>query len=279
MKKWIGLAVVIAVLIQACDKVYPPYMETNNTPTPTDSVVQKVIIEEFTGHLCPNCPEGSEVAHQLEHLYPGRVFIISIHAGYFANLQSPNYLTDYRCATGNELYNVFQPQSYPIAMINRISRNGSMLVNKDGWAPLVDSLIHTTPTIKIRSTKQFNPSTSTLQASLDFIFLQNTNKKIMWCAYITEDSLVSYQKNNNSAIGPTPDIPNFPHNDVLRGSINGTWGDTLISTPVMAGDTIKKSFQYSFGAVSWNLNQTHIIVFVYDLDTKQILQAEKFSVK
>lgn len=279
-KKFASLLLMTVVLFHACDIVEPPYVETKPNPVVSDSAVQKVVIEEFTGHLCPNCPDGAKVAHELEQLYPGRVIIISIHAGYFANLQSPNYLTDYRSTVGNELFNYFQPTSYPIAMINRINKNGSPLIPKDAWAPLVDSLVHTTPTIRIMYEKQFNQTSSMLQATIRFYFLQSIPNKLMWCAYVTEDSLVSYQKNNNSNLGPVPDIPNYRHDHVLRASITGTWGDTLISTPTFAGDTIIKTIQYSFSSsTSWKIDNTHVVIFVYDPTTKHIIQAEKFSVK
>jgi len=279
MKTWLVILMVLVVFFQSCDEVEPPYTEANQSPEVADSAIQKVVIEEFTGHLCPNCPEGAKVAHQLEQMYPDRVIIVSIHAGYFANLQSPNYLTDYRCSTGDDLFNVFQPISYPTAMINRISRNGSPLLEKDAWAPLVDSLIHTSPTIRISYEKQYNSTTSTLQATIHFIFLQNIEEKTMWCAFITEDSLISYQKNNNSSLGPVPDIADYQHNNVLRGSVNGSWGDTLSIDPVQAGDTISKTFQYSFASSPWNINNTHIVVFAYESTTKRILQVNKFPVK
>ncbi|MCX7697775.1 MAG: Omp28-related outer membrane protein [Bacteroidales bacterium] len=276
MKKNIIVFGLAMILMVGCDIVEPPYVETL-PPSPTDSVVQKVLLEEFTGHLCPNCPEAAEIAHQLQLMYPNQVIVISIHAGYFANLQSPNYMTDYRTSVGNDLHNFFGVSSYPIGMINRIERNGIRLFDKNAWASIIDSMIHTTPKIKISYQKQFNISSSTLQATIEFKILSNIDHPLMWCVFFTEDSLISYQKNNNPNIGPTPEIPNYSHDHVLRGAAFGTWGDTLTSIPSPNGTIINKNLNYSFASSSWNLNHVHLIVFVYNPANYQILQVEKFS--
>lgn len=95
MKKILSLIFLVIIALAGCDKVEPPYTQQNtNTDTTINNNVKRVLIEEFTGHLCPNCPEASHIAENLQQLYPGKITIIAIHSGNFANLVSPNYMTD-----------------------------------------------------------------------------------------------------------------------------------------------------------------------------------------
>ncbi len=56
------ISIIILYIFVSCDKVEPPYIEnpviidTNN-----NEGTKRVLIEEFTGHLCPNCPEAAHI--------------------------------------------------------------------------------------------------------------------------------------------------------------------------------------------------------------------------
>ena len=47
----------------------------------TESVVKNVLLEDFTGQRCVNCPRGSEVIEQLQEAYPERLIAVGIHGG------------------------------------------------------------------------------------------------------------------------------------------------------------------------------------------------------
>ena len=51
---------------------------------------RNVVIEEFTGINCPNCPDGHVVANNIMDAYPGRVWAVNIHAGNYAPMYYPN---------------------------------------------------------------------------------------------------------------------------------------------------------------------------------------------
>ena len=56
--------------------VYPqPKFEGNANTT------RNILLEDYTGHKCPNCPNAASAASALENDNPGRVFVASIHTG------------------------------------------------------------------------------------------------------------------------------------------------------------------------------------------------------
>ena len=63
MKKNILYGVIIGFLtiLYSCDVIEGDYMTSGTTNLgDTTSVVKKVLIEDFTGHRCPNCPSATQ---------------------------------------------------------------------------------------------------------------------------------------------------------------------------------------------------------------------------
>ena len=76
---------------------------------------RNVLIEEFTGRKCINCPSGHIQAKAIEEAYPGRVWAINLHGGYYSSLDYPNLNT----AICDTIGMYFNPVSFPSAIVNR----------------------------------------------------------------------------------------------------------------------------------------------------------------
>jgi len=75
-----------------------------------------VLVEEFTGIDCVNCPAGSEKLEVLSRQNPGKIIIVGIHARFFAREHDG---FDLRCTDGESLETYFGPVSgYPASSIN-----------------------------------------------------------------------------------------------------------------------------------------------------------------
>ena len=104
----------------------------------TKEVTNKnVLIEEFTGRKCINCPIGHIEAKAIEEAYPGRVWAINLHGGYYSSLDYPNLNTPI-CDT---LGMYFNPNMFPSALINRQT---STTLNNLQWRAAVDEEIQKT---------------------------------------------------------------------------------------------------------------------------------------
>ncbi|MPM39053.1 hypothetical protein SDC9_85684 [bioreactor metagenome] len=275
------VAVIASFAFAACDVIEPPYTDEHNGPDPEDTVKRKILLEDYTGHQCPNCPGAAIIAHQLMEMYPEQIVLVTVHAGYFANLASPNYMTDFRCTTGNDLNTYFGVDliGNPNGTINRKEFSGSCIVGPDDWSSKISELLLNAPDADINIVRTFNEGTSEVDLTANVDFLNNFSNPVMISAYLTEDSIVDYQKNNDPAIGTTPDIADYVHMHVLRGSINGTWGDTLSATGASAGTQLSKQFDYTVSNANWNKDHMHIVVFIYDATTLEVIQTEEIKLK
>ena len=86
-----------------------------------------VLIKDFTGARCVNCPAAAEHAHNLQHqLDEDHIFIMSVHAGYLAQpLGSfPDFLTD----EGTEWYN--NNNSNPLFTVDHVALTEGNTLNE-----------------------------------------------------------------------------------------------------------------------------------------------------
>ena len=98
-----------------------------------------VLIKDFTGARCVNCPAAAEHAHNLQHqLDEDHIFILSVHAGFQAQPlgQFPDFLTD----EGTEWYN--NHDSNPLFTVDHVAlTEGNTLNEAQIDAPVADALL------------------------------------------------------------------------------------------------------------------------------------------
>ena len=46
-------------ILSSCEVVEGPYQNEINSNGSSETVLQKILIEDFTGHTCRNCPEAA----------------------------------------------------------------------------------------------------------------------------------------------------------------------------------------------------------------------------
>lgn len=96
---------------------------TGQTLVSTAVESRNVVLEEFTGIYCVNCPDGHDRANAIKVEHPDDFFIINHHTGYFATPQDdidPNFVTIY----GASLAQRSQLTGLPAGTINRHSFPG-----------------------------------------------------------------------------------------------------------------------------------------------------------
>lgn len=269
------LILAVITFFIACDKIDAPYKEIHNNGTDTTTYVQKVLIEDFTGHRCGNCPRAHEKLHELISIYGNRIVGLALHSGFFANPLPPNYPADFRTTEAEEIANTFGVTQWPIGMVNRTSYNGSILLAHDAWSEAVANLINQTPKAHIAIQSAYQIATGKVDASVTIKLLQNIDVPIKLCVFLTEDSIISAQTDYD--VNPNL-IPNYVHMHVFRASFNGTWGNELSLTGKQMGDTIVRTFNLNWNS-AWVKKNTKVVAFIYNANDNSVIQAEQVSVQ
>lgn len=281
MNKIINAFLILVITsIIACDEIDPPYEETP-TPGPVDTLpVHKVLLEDFTGHTCGNCPYAAQEALNIANApkYAGKIVIVSTHIGFFAEPANSGLFTyDFRTQAGNEIDQQFQidARGLPKGMINRNNFTfPDPILNYTSWSTAVDSAVKMPADLKIEIEKEYNENTRALNATINLTYYNEGNKDHQLVVYLLEDSIVKPQRFYN----PDRDEPSFVHRHVLRGAFNSSLGDPLtVNAIIQPGTKFSKSYVKTLNA-DWDEKHCSIVAFVHDIQTKKVLQVEELHV-
>ncbi len=263
-----------SILWSGCDIVEAPYIVDRDTELPDDDeVVRKFLLEEFTGHQCPNCPPGSQEAKMLKDFYGDRLIIVSIHAGWFANTSAGYFSYDFTTPEGEALRSYFGVEQNPVALINRVEFEGTMLLGPTAWGSALAVLADSEPAFSINI--EAEKSGNSYELSVDVKALEDLQLEYYLVALVIEDGIISPQKVNASPEYPDGIILDYEHNHVLRRGINSIWGDKLNEQGVNAGDIFQRDYTFS-PDTEWITENCHIVVYVMS-QTLEIMQVEEVS--
>lgn len=267
----------LVLIWQACDKIDSPYVKpTGGGIIDPGDIAKVVLIEKFTGHRCPNCPDMAERIKALQNTYDKQIVVVSVHAGFFATPLGDVFSVDYRTAEGTELDQFFGigQEGYPKGLLSRTAfGTPDFLLGSDQLAGRVAEVLEEDPTLKLEINPSYSAGDRTINIEVDVSILESMQRKLLLSVFITEDSIVSPQKDK------TETVHDYVHRHVLRASVNGTWGENLSDgNEIHPGTSFRKTYQSTIFE-HWNDEHCAIIAFVYDADTYEVLQAAEVKVR
>jgi hypothetical protein len=286
MKKLFFYSMLLSLIFLTthCDKIEKPYTEDNNqidTSKIPDfpvlgNVIQKYLLEDFTGHLCVNCPQAHAIADTMKMAMGDTLVVIAIHSGNYAKPIASPFDADFRTEMGDLITSDFNITNYPSGMISRKEFNGDRKLDRTTFKASMESIVRQAPTIGLQIIAA-DSSADSINVFVKTTFLSAMDKNLKLYVVLIENGIISAQKNNYSAIGTTPEILNYEHKHVLRTNINPKEGNVIakVGTPVAKDESVIKGYTLYLSGKSWNLDNCDIIAFVVDSDTKEILQVEE----
>ena len=155
------------LFVLSCDEI-PPIISSIE-PEEVTETTRQVLIEEFTGIRCVNCPAGSQAIEDLIDIYGDRLVVISIHSGFFAN-PYPESQIDFRMPESEAILNfIGPPVGYPTASIDRKIFPGEQDLQLEGrnkWAGFVAQQLETTPKISMEINSTYSDSDRSLSVEV-----------------------------------------------------------------------------------------------------------------
>lgn len=258
----------LGVLLGSCEEI-PPTI----TPCQTDRVV---LVEEFTGIDCVNCPIGAEKLKNIAEQNPGKVIVVGIHAGYFAG-EHNGFSLNCDDSDALEAQYLGPVSGYPSATVNRKVFEGESdhVTGLNKWAGHIGQELCERAMVDINITPTFSDANRKLSVVVDVVpkdFVTTVAAEdIALTIMITENNIVGYQKTPNGI-----DL-NYVHEHVLRDvlSINYS-GDVVYSKGSALSATQKAITDYTL-PTGWKADNCYLVAFVHykGANNKTILQAVK----
>ncbi len=242
------LAVLYTVSLQA---------QTIVSTTPSN---RNVVLEEFTGVKCPNCPDGHRVANLISEQNPDRIFQVNLH-GYTPTIP------DYRVPDGTTIIYYFQPTFYPSAQINRQAFTGGegpqgTVLDRYFWGSKTDSVLAAPSCVNVAAHSVIDFDTRELTVLVEVYYTGNAQQSTNNLTVMLLQNDILGAQDGGSTYNPAQmENGKYIHMHMLRDVISntGAFGDPI--SPTTAGSFISKSYTYQ---IPDSIN--HVYVDLYNLD-------------
>lgn len=209
---------------------------------------RSVLIEDFTGQSCTNCPDAHQVIHDLQAQYGTQVIAVAIHAGHFGIAEGSNpKVVGLMQEDGNEYANHWNVVTYPAGVINRTSS----IIKHTDWAAYTRTALIGEPTIQIALSSNLSTDGTTLSIETEITSQTDFEGKLQ--LWITESNITAPQLQAGTL------VPNYIHNHVYRASVNGLWGEGIALT----ADTPYQTTHPITLRDNWDISNLSIVAFVY----------------
>jgi hypothetical protein len=269
---------IVAGLMAACDRIEGPYIIPHEVedvtvefpPLDPSSVFRKLLIEEYTGHYCPNCPDGHDELDRLHTIFGDTLVMVGIHAGALAAPQAthPEFSYDFRTDVGNELRTFFNIDGIPVAIINRYPS----IVSPARWQTKLTAEDRT-PMAAIQLINQYDAS-GMLKVNAKVTMLADYPNALRLSLFLVEDNVIKPQLKHSET------ILDYSHKHVLRAGLNGTFGDLLTADGILQKD---EAYTYghsiAFAGHDWNPDNCSVVAILHDKANGKVLQVEQLRVK
>ncbi len=256
-----------ALMMTGCDNVEDgPGRFEKKDRIESDRVV---LVMEFTGQRCPNCPQGAQSVNDMYAAYPENVIAVALHP-------YDHILTDYlgvqdpglRSEEATVMYNYYKPDGFPAAVFN-----GTIMDSSTGaWNGTFRKELIKKPQAEIELSRSYDETSRELKVRYSINYLDNVQTETNIQVWITESGIVAPQINE----GTPKLIPNYVHNHVLRASMTGDWGESLGDSHKY-GEVVHGEASYTLPA-EWDAEKCHVVAFVQRVSDKYVLQAGEVEV-
>lgn len=247
------------ILLTSCDEV----KENERYIDMGEITAQRtVLLEEFTGQYCTNCPLAHESIEKIEEQYGDKFIAVSIHATSLAlDFDPAATVPGLKQPEGDTYAQHWGVTNIPIGVVNR--QDG--LKDLSAWQGLVRTALGNDTPVKITLSANLDESGKNINITTDIYSGDNIDGKLQ--LWVVESGIIAPQ------FGTGTFYPNYTHNNVFRAAVNGTWGEdvTLLTRE-------SQSFTHSIALnENWDIENTNIVAFVYS-DTDGVLQAAKCAI-
>lgn len=282
------------ILNSSCDRIENPVVinnttldwslypdaDTTNYPWPVwtqnTNTNQFVLIEDYTGHTCTNCPAAAVEAKSIEDANGGKVIVMSVHASVSGGFQEPSLPElpiDHRTVDGDAYAVAMNIVFNPAGTINRTIENSNYYAFASDWNTRTNAELTKSPDFNIQVAFNYFSQTNGLFLHTETEVLSDVVGDYNLISFLVRDTLIAPQE----GIGVF--YEEYDHHSVLTDNINGTWGTPIITGGTSAGTKIYNNYTYSVPTTdsSFAISNLSVITVVTDRSTLEVKQVTKTS--
>lgn len=274
------LSLVAVAMFAACDVVPENDRLVEVELEPSE---RTVLLVEFTGCRCVNCPGAAMVAHDMIDLVPENIVVVGMHPADFVYTTPFDKEIDFRTSEAMDylsFYGGSQSTGLPVGVVNGREFDGTYLQGSSKWTAQVLAQRAIAPNCLIDLEHSVDGNNHTVTANLTPKNAMNSVSLVFWLVesnIVAEQSISGALKDSYLAKNPDAEmthssVKNYVHNHVFRGSLNGLWGAELgVLTDVTTNNcTFSVDEKYV-------VDNCSVVAVLVDTETKEVIQAAEIA--
>jgi thiol-disulfide isomerase/thioredoxin len=251
----------------ACD-----HIPENEREKPSENLPmwqgQYVLLEDFTGVKCVNCPAAAEQIEVLKTVFGDKLIVVGLHP------QTTSFNTpigtspdsngnnlDLSNAQAEEYRNFYGIEGLPTGIVMQKRE----LLGKDIFYSEIIKVYARKAIATLDVSAALTDSTVHIINNITFTDNYsgkgNTNLSLM----IVEDSIIVAQ------LTPKGVVPDYRQNHVLRKMATPVWGNQITGSTAAKNSTFNYSGSTTI-AKEWRRNYLSVVAILFDNDTKDVIQ-------
>lgn len=197
-----------------------------------------VLVEEYTGQSCTNCPAAHELLGQLEDAHPGRLNVMGLYiTGPIQTKPPTGYKYDFRTEDATLIsQNIYGGVNLlPSAGIDRYPVVGNLKVDKGSWGSAIEAQLTKEDSINVKVTSTLDAANNEADITVTVTYLKDINFSHYLSVVILEDSLIDIQEYpSTDPVHPYKD-DNYVFTNVLRKMITSA----PLGNPILDSVSVK----------------------------------------
>jgi hypothetical protein len=288
MKKIIYISIfVVSQLLTGCKEEPPNIVFKDPTVSDYDTTyiassiakpqTKVVLVEDFTGAKCTNCPAAhDEVADMIKN-NPGRIVALSLHPTKHSLAAPIDPKFDFRLNEAQDLADNFGGfQGLPAGGVDRVKGNAQLYVyaiNASLWSGFLQTRLSKTTPYNIDINNSYNATNNTITSTVTVELTSATTDTLLLSVLYTENKVVAPQELGNQSVDSF-----YSHNHLVRKFVTPASGKQLPSKHEVGRVFVYRSVRKIDS--SWNPNNMTVVAFVHSAGAdKQVYHAAEKPVK
>jgi hypothetical protein len=224
-------------------------------------VKKTVVIMDFTGWNCTNCPNAARTIQNMREFdfVRDNIIAVAMHPDGIHWTEPEGDAIDLRSEAATEYWKYFgSPQAFPVGSVDFVEYNNSFLIPEKNWNSAVAQRIAMDVPLEIEINCNINTATRDVEITSTITSTVGANDSYSLILWIIESDVIGLQLDNGVYIS------DYRHNHVLRDAINGIWGETI----ALSGNSCVKTQIYSVNT-DWNMQNCAIVGVVINSNTRE----------
>ncbi len=287
MKKVLFTLCCGVLLMASCQEKAPPIdfsgprvaADTTYVISPVPATdPHNVLIEEFTGQTCPNCPEAHEKLKAMPN--QGRMNVISLYMwNMLQTIPVEDSKNDFRdkdsiaSKISSQIYAGGPASGIPCGGVDRVPKGGVLQLYASEWSAAINTRMAIEDSLNLALSSSYNAADSVATITATITYTKQVSTKQSLSLVIVEDSIIDKQE------FPFGVEEHYVFLNVFRTMITSVpFGDPLITAVAVKepGRVNVRTYKYKVSPSLWNVNHCRVIGWVHysaSEPTKDVMQS------